>query len=48
MKVVNVKMDDELHKAFKIKVATDDSNMQDKIIQLIKEYLDNYEVKNNV
>ena len=39
MKIVNLKLEDELHKEFKTKVVADGSNMQDVLIKLIQIYL---------
>lgn len=39
MKIINVKMDEELHRKFKAKVSDDGNDMQHKILELIQEYL---------
>jgi len=39
MKVINLKIDDNFHKEFKTKVASEGGSMQDKLKELIKEYL---------
>ena len=40
MKVINLKINDLFHKEFKTKVASEGCNMQEKLKELIKEYLD--------
>lgn len=40
MKTITLRLDDELHKKLKIQVAKDETTMQDKLIELIKRYLD--------
>lgn len=39
MEIINIEMDEKLYKAFKTKVANDNTNMQDEIIEFITEYL---------
>lgn len=39
MKITKLKLEDELHREFKSTVAKNESNMQETMIKLIKEYL---------
>ena len=40
MKTIMLKVEFELHKKLKLKVTNEDTNMQEKIIELIKEYVE--------
>lgn len=40
MKILKLKLDDELHKKFKLRVTEENSNMQETITKLIENYLD--------
>jgi predicted DNA binding CopG/RHH family protein len=40
MKSILLKIKEKLHRKFKIKVAQDGTNMQEKIIELITEYVE--------
>ena len=45
MKVINLKINDLFHKEFKTKVASEGCNMQEKLKELIKSYLDKEAIK---
>lgn len=45
MKNITIRMDDEIHKALKLKTISDDITIQDKILNLIKEYVENNKKK---
>lgn len=45
MKIINVKLEDGLHREFKIKTTIEGTNMQDVVVKLIKEYLEKEDSK---
>lgn len=47
MKIIKLKLEEELHKKFKIATAENESNMQATLVDLIKKYLKEGEEKVN-